>query len=173
MKVSCDRCGGACEKDTGHVNRSKRLGFALYCSRVCMGLSRRKNLTIAQKKEAKRLYDIKYRRANLAKIKARKAEYFKRDYNANPEKYKAIRKKTSAYHAEYCRSPAQKEKTRERDKKRYAQTTFGPLWEIHYLAMKIDDEAQKQMNKHEIMQSKGTINKSQKRKRNYEKIKRC
>jgi hypothetical protein len=135
-----------------------------------------KDMSLAERKERKRLYDIEYRRKNAAKIKALKAERFQRDYydpnNPLAKKMAAYHKKRQPKHNEYCRQPEYKAKKHKYDRERYAKDKFGPLWEVHVLAMNITEEAQNQMTKFEMMQSKGTINKAQNRKREYAKTQR-
>lgn len=176
IEIICEHCGRVTFKETGHINRARKKGDKLYCSRKCAGMEKRKNLSREEKKEAKRLYDIEYRLKNKTLLKKKKAEAFKRNYydSNNPlaEKMKMYRRKNQKRHNEYCMRPEYREKKHQYDRIRYAKEKFGPLWEIHVLAMEIIEEAQKRESKFEMMQQKGTINKAQKRRREYEKIKR-
>ena len=87
-----------------HINRSRRAGYTLYCSRTCAGLGRRSGKTDPQKKAEKCEYDKQRRANNKERMKAEKAAYHKRTYD--PAKARIERKKRSEQHAEYCRQPA-------------------------------------------------------------------
>jgi hypothetical protein len=127
MKCRCGYCGKAIEKSLGHYNRAKKMGNGLYCDRRCAGLGRR--TTVEEKKEAKRLYDIEYRKKNEKRLKKIRHAWFKKDYEANPEKYKAWRKKKQKAHNEYCRQPAYAAKKKEYDQGRRAKIQYGSYGE--------------------------------------------
>lgn len=165
-KFNCAHCGKASLKETGHVNRSVATGCKLYCSMKCSGLGRRKNISSEQKKGAKRLYDLKYRAKNRERLCKEKMEFFRRDYAANPEKYRKWRKARSAAHSEYCRRPEYMAKKHTYDRIRYAKEKFGDMWESHVLIMGIEEEVLKHMSKYEIGLKNKTLNKAQTRRRN-------
>lgn len=164
--IECAYCGEAAEKPAGHVNRARKMGNAVYCSRTCSGLGRRKNKSDAEKREAKRLYDIDYRRKNAALLKAKKAEYFQRTYD--PEKARVARRKRAKAHAEYCRQPEYREWKRGYDRQYRARKEYGEYADCFLLVMDIRDECLRQHTDYEIRQAKGTLNKRQERKRNDE-----
>ena len=59
-----------------------------YCTRTCSHEARRLHIPKAELVERKRLYDIQYRSKNRERLKAKKSEYFKRVYSANPDKFR-------------------------------------------------------------------------------------
>ena len=166
MKITCAYCGKETDKAPGSVNRSRKNGSPLYCGLTCAGMGRRKGQTESDKKEAKRLYDIKYRAKNRAMLKAKKAAYFQRTYD--PEKAAVERKKIMPRHVEYCRQPEYREWKRGYDRQYRAKKWYGPFWESHLLAMDIRSEALSRKSDYEIRLEKGTLGKTQQRKRDYE-----
>jgi len=170
VSFNCDYCGTAAEKRTGEYNRAKKRGMKLFCNRACAGMSRRTNKTHAQKVEEKRIYDQKYRRRNLAKITARKAEYHRNNYD--PEKARIQRKKRMPKHLEYCRTPSYRAWKKEYDRVYRAKKLYGEFWESHILTLDIRDAALARMSDYEIRLEKGTLSKTTKRKREYERTKR-
>lgn len=166
MIVVCDFCGISCEKKTGHVNRSRKLGHGLFCSLQCAGKFKRKNKTSEQKKLEKKLYDAKYRNKNYEYIRERKIAYFKKDYYSNPEKYKQIRKAKQPKHNEYCRRPEYKAWKKEYDQKWRAKKTFGEFWEAQVALLKLDNLIETKMSNYEIRLQNKTLNKALNRSRN-------
>lgn len=159
--MNCHYCGK-------HINKKIHKGCKYaYCNRVCSGLALRLNKTKEQKKEEKRLYDIERRKIKGDEIRAKKREYFKKDYAKNPEKYKEIRRKKYKKHLEYLSTPEYKAYKKEYDKKYRAKINYGEYWESGLLLQKIE----LQIDNREVKQQLNLINKSQKRKRNYEKTK--
>ena len=53
VKVICAHCGNECQKESGHVNRSRKNGSPLFCSRDCSGARRRLNRSDDEKKALK------------------------------------------------------------------------------------------------------------------------
>ena len=159
--MECAYCGN-------EINKKVHKGCKnAYCSRECSGLARRKNKTEQQKKAEKRLYDALYRIRNKPILQIKKAEYFKKDYSENPEKYKAIRRKRYKQHLEYLNTPEYKAYKKEYDRKYRAKKYYGEYWESNLLLQDIE----LQIDNREVKQQLNLINKSQKRKRNYEKSK--
>ena len=111
-QIKCKHCGKEVEKRTGHVNRARKLGANLYCSRKCAGDARR--MPKSEKVELKRLYDIEYRKKNREKILARKKKYHQENYDKIYAKQREKRDndEARAKHAAYCRQPEQREKER-------------------------------------------------------------
>jgi len=163
VEFNCYWCGEKSLKATGHANISLALGGKIHCSRKCGGLSRR--TTDADKKEKKRLYDLQYRKDNFEKIRKRHQDYFKKDYAANPEKYRAIRKAKAQEHLEYCRTPEYRAWKREYDQKHVAKRDHGEFWESALLIKQIEN----QYNNTAVKQEKGLLNKSAKRQDQYDK----
>lgn len=166
MIIQCNYCGKSVEKETGHVNRAKKLGNGLYCNQRCSGAAKRHGKTIEQLKEEKRLYDIEYRKKNG---EYRKQQMIK--YNSSPAgraMQKRNREKFKESHLEYCRTPEYRKWKREYDKKHRSKKEYGEFWESAILLNEIETIIDNRQTKQELQ----LINKSQKRKRAYEKAKR-
>lgn len=161
MKFICAYCGKEGDKFTSYVNRANKLGLKVYCNRECSGLGRRHNKTTEQKKVEKAEYDKQYRYYHKEGIKERKAAAFKKDYAANPEKYRKERQRRMSAHIEYCRKPEYREKKKAYDHDNHAKVKYGEFWEcaqlLYELETYIDNRFAKQQN--------NLINKSTKRKR--------
>lgn len=105
------------------MKRKQKSPINVYCSRACSSDARRTSK--ADKIENKRLYDIEYRKANKKHIKAHKAAAFKKDYAANPEKYRLQRKEQAANHLAYCQTPEYVAWKREYDQEHVFKTKYG------------------------------------------------
>lgn len=166
--MNCEHCGKPHNKQTGEINRARNGGYRLFCSKKCSGLARRKHKTKAQKVVEKRLYDEQYRTKNLAMLKAKKAEYFRRTYDrVAAAKY---RKSRMHKHVEYCRRPQYKAYKSGYDAQYRAKREYGEFWEAGMLLTQIDKEIDHRATYEELQQAKGTQNKSTQRKREYEKL---
>lgn len=163
MKFPCAHCGKTAEKPAGHVNRSRAAGLRLFCDRRCAGLAHRRHKTKAQRIEEKRLYDLAYRAKNLAKIKAKKAAYFKRTYD--PAKAAVERKKRMPKHVEYCRRPEYKAWKHKYDRRYRSKRLYGPFAEAAMLAVDLNREVKSRSSNYEIRQQNGTLNKTLNRRR--------
>jgi len=169
MKAICPVCNLEFNARTGDYNRAIKNGKSLCCGIVCSGLKRRKNKTPEQKKQEKAEYDKKYRAERYEEIQKKKREYFQRTYD--PEKARVERKRRMPKHVEYCRQPEYRKKKKVYDRKYRNVKKYGEeLGECMVLALKIRDECLNQMSDYEIRLSKGTINKLQQRKREYERL---
>lgn len=151
---------------TGDYNRAKKRGAPVYCGKVHAGLARRTNKSDAQLKEEKWWYDAFHRLFDADIIKQKKAEYFQKDYKANPDKYREQRKKKQPYQNEYCRQPGYKAYKHQYDVERWHKTNYGVFWEASILLMQLEKEIDIRLAK----QENDIINKSQKRKRLWQKI---
>lgn len=160
--TNCCYCGTEIEKTLGNINRSLRRGMMLFCDQMCFGLYHRAWKTESQNKAHKSEYDAKYRAVNQKVVKKKKAEYFKKDYDANPEKYKAIRQTRMAAHVEYCRDPEYRKKKVKYDAEYRAKKIYGEFWESALLLFELDKELP---DKSITRIEKGLDNKTQKRKR--------
>lgn len=163
MKFKCAHCGKTADKLTGEVNRARRAGLRLFCGRRCSGLAKRKHKSKAQRVEEKRLYDLAYREANLAMLKAKKHEYFKRTYD--PAKAAVERKKRMHLHVEYCRRPEYRVKKSKYDRRYRSKREYGPFAEAAMLAVDLNREVKSRSSNYEIASQNGTLNKTQKRRR--------
>lgn len=168
MKVRCAHCRQWTTKGIGHVHRSQKMGWKLFCDRRCAGLARRLYKTKAQKIEEKRLYDLEYRRKNLESIKAKKREHFKRTYD--PVKAAIERKKTMARHVAYCRRPEYRAYKQNYDSQYRADKLYGPYADSFLLLQKIENEVSSRITNYEVRQINGTLNKTLQRKRAYARL---
>lgn len=161
IKIECCHCGKTCKKRLALYNRAKKDRAKLFCGQRCFGLSRRTGRSKEQEKFIKYFYDAFIRLVDYEKVKKQRQEYFKKDYAANPEKYRAIRKKRMKEHVEYCRRPEYRVKKKVYDRQRVAKKNYGEYWEaaisLRELADIVDNRQAKQEQK--------TINKTQNRKR--------
>jgi len=170
VTIVCDHCGKESEKPTGAVNRAKKIGSPMFCNRTCTGLHRRTNVPPGVKIEAKRLYDIEYRRLNLAELTNKKAAYFKANYN--PEAAAIVRKKRMPAHLEYCRQPAYRAKKKIYDRQYRAKYCYGEFWEAYLALLDVEDEVDSRMDRHQIRFQNETYNKTQRRHRHEKEINR-
>jgi hypothetical protein len=164
MIVKCDYCGSDVEKHAGHVNRAKKMSNKLYCNMTCAGLGKRCNRTNEEKKEIKRLYDLEYRTKNHERIKQRQQKY-----NSSPagrDMQKRQREKREKEHLEYCQTPEYREWKRKYDREYQAKKTYGEFWEAFIFLRDIENE----IDNREVKQQLNLNNKSQKRKRDYERF---
>ena len=124
MIITCQHCGKEADKETGHVNRARKNGNKLYCSKKCSADARR--MTKAEKVEKKRIYDIEYRKKNASKIKSRREKYYAENKEEIYARQREARDNDEARkkHAEYCRRPDQRKKERRNRYKR----RFGNNW---------------------------------------------
>jgi hypothetical protein len=93
-------------------------------------------------KAEKAAYDREYRKKNLALLKVKKADWFKKTYD--PVKAAKERKKRMPYHVEYCRQDWYKAWKKEYDKKRRA-SQFGQFNEAYEALKALLKEVRKQM----------------------------
>lgn len=157
--MRCHYCNEKLHKSTACINRAKREGRNLYCNRTCFGLDHRKEKTEEEKKEHKRLYDIEYRKKNEARLKVNKYEWNKKDYVANPDKYKEIRKNKYEKHLQYLSTPEYKAYKKQYDSKHRAKSKYGEFWECAIML----DQLRLEVDNRQAVFDKGTCNKRQKR----------
>lgn len=165
-KIACARCGVFAFKESGAVNRARKIGAPLYCGRMCAGLARRQDRTKAEKVAAKRLYDMEYRRKNRALLKIKKAAYHQATYD--PATAAKVRKANMARHVAYCQRPEYKEWKQKYDAAYRAKRLFGPFWESALLLLQLDSEILSRATRYEIALANGTLNKALLRRRDYE-----
>ena len=158
IAIVCARCGAKGTRAASEINRARRLGAPLYCTRRCAGLARRKHKTKAQKIKEKRLYDIEYRKRNLARLLAQKRDYFKRTYD--PAKAAIARKKRMHLHVAYCQRPEYKKWKQQYDRQFRSKKNFGPFAEAAMLVVDLNREIKGRMSNHEIKWKNKTCNKA-------------
>lgn len=162
MKANCHQCGKDFNVHVGHYNRAMNVSGKVYCNRTCAGLGRRKNYTDAEKKEAKRLYDIEYSKRNVEEKKIKKHEYFKRTYD--PQKAAIERKKKMPKHIEYCRQPEYRKCKKNYDKVYHSKKNFGEMYECAIILFELESI----LDSKKIKIENNIINKTQKRKREWQ-----
>lgn len=162
MKTLCNYCNQEFEISTGHYNRAIKQGNSVYCNRVHAELGRRIEKSVKQKKAEKREYDRQFREKNADRIKKEKARWFKNTYD--PVKAAIKRKEIMPRHVEYCRQPQYKKWKKEYDKKYRAQKEYGEFSEAFIALTKLESELDTREFKYEW----GLTNKSQNRKRSWQ-----
>ncbi len=161
--VTCDHCGDTVWLETGHINRARKQGDGLYCNRVCAGMARRVNRSEEEQKELKQRYDAA-RRIELAdKIKAKKAEYHRRNYD--PAKAAQYRKNRMPSHIEYCRQPTYKAWKKSYDQQYRANKIYGEFAEVSIVLAELETEITTRALKQTLHELNDTVNKTIKRKR--------
>lgn len=170
VAIECGHCGKVAMKASSAVNRARRDGMTIYCSRECSGLGRRKGKTAAQIKAEKKAYDAARRIALADQIKAAKAAYHKRTYD--PAKAAEYRKQRMPSHIEYCRRPEYREWKKGYDRQYRAQKHYGDYADCFLLVMDIRDECLAQQTDYEIRFAKGGVAKTQQRRREYDRLNR-
>lgn len=178
-EIECTYCKSKVKKEAGAINRAIRDGKKMYCNRKCAGLSKRKNKSDKVKREDKRLYDIDYRKKNRERIKRNKANWFKSTYDPVKAAEKRRVDKANNPERELARRKYMASDKYKRAKKVYDRTyksinRYGHQWgPCHVLALDIRDECLQQASDIEIRLAAKTLNKSQNRKRHYEKLNRA
>jgi hypothetical protein len=168
MKWKCHYCGNDFEIKSGALHRATEKGLNVYCNRTCSGLGRRTNKTDEQKKKDKSEYDKQFREKNRERLKKEKHEYFKRTYDK--EQAALVRKKNMPRHVEYCRRPEYRKWKKEYDKIYLAKKQFGEFGEAALALLELEKELERKSP--EMLSVKfqnGTVNKSQKRKKQWRK----
>ena len=162
----CAECNTGFKRERGEANRTLKLTGYLFCSRVCVGIYKRLHKSTEQKKLEKAEYDRLYRSKNREALKVKKAEYFSRTYN--PEQSAIERKKNMHRHVEYCRQPKYKAYKQTYDQCYRAKKLYGEFWECSLVLNRLEIEVRDRSDFTERASLKGTLNKLQNRKRNYE-----
>lgn len=170
VEIECRHCGKVATKPASAVNRARRDGLSIYCSRECSGLGRRKGKSVEQRKAEKSAYDAIRRVALADRIKAEKAAYHKRTYD--PEKQRAYNQARMAQHVEYCRRPEYRAAKKAYDRQYRARKFYGDFADCFLLVMDIRDECLAQQTDYEIRFAKGGVAKTQQRRRNYDRLNR-
>lgn len=165
VEVVCPHCGVTATKEVGAVNRARRLGYAVYCSRTCSGLARRLERSGDELRSLKAAYDVEYRARNLETIRQKKAARFQRTYD--PSKAREHRKARMPYHVEYCRryyaDPVKKQEKVEYDiRVRGAQ--YADYFEAWRLLIELEREIRTRLpDKYERAKARGYYDKFKER----------
>lgn len=165
VKIVCPFCKCSVDRDLGDVNRAKKLGNPIYCSKKCSGLARRNNKSIEQKKAEKAEYDRKYREKNDAELRIKRHNWFMQDYTKYPEKYKKERQRRYANHLKYLQTPEYKAWKKEYDQKYRSNKFYGEFGECAIILFEIEKIIKDNTDRFELGYEMKTVNKSQNRKR--------
>lgn len=169
--VRCAHCNALNFKSVSEINRAEKRNSPLYCNRECSGQARRLHRSDTEKKQYKADYD-RQRREKIGKIiRAQKRAAYHAAVAADPDavraKEKAHRDKRMPHHVEYCRRPEYRKWKAAYDQKHRAYKQFGPFGEAAIILNQLDVEIRSRATWTEIARDKGTLNKTQERKRDY------
>jgi len=176
VEICCEYCGEKSIKPRGHVSRAHRLNRKIYCGKACSGSARRSSLSLAERKARKSEYDSAYRSKNKISLAKKKSEYFRKTYDpvsASKEraKIKKERPEIEDSRREYMKGEEYVAKKKRYDRRYRAIKNYGPEWgDCMVVALNLRDECLSQSSDYEIRLQSGTLSKSQKRKRDYERL---
>lgn len=172
MLIQCTHCGNSVEKETSAVNRSRKVGMALYCDKRCSSDARR--IGTEEKKARKVEYDRQRREGPLreALLQQKKAYYEahareilavqKAAREADPE----LKKRRRDCQKRCMERPEWKEHKREYDRQYRADREFGEMAPAYLLLLELEKEVERQEPDWvDLQRQKGTLNKSQRRRR--------
>ena len=109
------------------------------------------------KKEAKRLYDIEYRRKNRERINSLKAVRYQRDKHKYADREKEYRRKTSDHHNAYCMKPEYVAKKRVWDVVHRNMKIYGEFWESAILVNQLEIEIRNRIPRKERASTKRCV----------------
>lgn len=176
MIIVCAYCGREVERRTSDVNRARKFGRPLYCDQKCAGLKRRTGKTIEQRKAEIAEYGRRRREGMGDTLRAQKKAY----YQANKRLIRKRLLKRFESDAEYkarhracqdrCQSrPEWKARKKHYDRQYRAGRLYGPMAEAYVTLLELDDEIRKRVpDNAELAAEKGTLNKKQTRRREWE-----
>lgn len=175
--IICAQCGATAHKRSGGVNRARKIGAPLFCSRDCSSARRRLNRTEDEKRALKAGYD-RQRRADLADVlrEKKRAAYYERlarDPEGLRAAQKSLRQRRRQHHVEYCRRPEYRAKKQVYDREHRAGKFYGPFAESFLVLQDLETEIASRATRTEIYRENGILNKTQTRKRDYEKAIGC
>jgi hypothetical protein len=175
--IICAHCGAEAYKLSGGVNRARRAGSPLYCSRACAGLAHRVIRTTAEAAALKADYDRR-RRAELGEaLLAEKRAAYRDRLARDPEGLRAAQKKNrdqrKGAHVEYCRRPEYRAWKKSYDRQHRAVKFFGPFADAFLALQDLETEIASRASRYEIYSENGTLNKCLKRKREHAKALSC
>lgn len=160
IDCTCTICGKPYQKKEGAYNRALKLGMNIFCSRACCGVSKR--TSIEDKKAKKAAYDKRV--YNTPERKEARRRYFQKSYTSNPEKYRELRRAKYPKHLEYLNTPEYKAWKKEYDKKYIANKNYGVFSEAAIILIELESFLKQNMPD-ELKFQMGITNKTQKRKR--------
>lgn len=172
MLIQCAHCGNNVEKETSAVNRARKVGMALYCGKVCSSDARRIS---TEEKTARRVeYDRQRREGSLreALLQQKKAHYMahaqeilaaqKAARESDPE----LKKRRRDCQRRCMERLEWKEHKRAYDRQYRAEREFGEMAPAYLLLLELEKEVERQEPDWvDLQRQKGTLNKSQRRRR--------
>lgn len=174
MLITCPQCGKEADKQAGAVNRAHGAGLKIYCSRECSHLGRRDPGTKDRIKA--RIREYWQRPENKERKKRRNAEVYQQQKAELYAAHKARMETDPGYRAKYkaaqqrCQDrPEWKAHKRGYDRRYRATREYGEMAEAYLVLLELNEEVERQEpDRVELYRAKGTLNKSQGRKRDYE-----
>lgn len=172
MIIRCGYCGASVDKPTGAVNRAVKGGKRLFCGFACSADAKR--VDPAEKKRRLAEYGKRRRAAMGGTIKEQKRQWYQANAKAIHERHAAQMESDPEYrerHKECQRrcqeSPEWKAHKAEYDRRYRADRMYGEMADAYLILLMLDDEVERQEpDRVELYRQKGTLNKSQERKRN-------
>lgn len=162
--MKCPHCGNDLNRKQGYVNRAKKLGVPIYCSKKCSGLARRIERTDEEKKKIKSDYDKARRDGPLKyRILEEKRQYAKTPTGRAVQKRQREKEYRKKYQAEFIKKPEYVKWKHDYDQQYHAKNKYGEFWEAALVLRKIEEIVLPE--KEQIRIQNGISNKSQKRKR--------
>ena len=146
----CRYCGAMVQQSQGNIRRAIREGKPLYCDRVCGGAARR--VPLAQKKDAKRIYDAQRRVEKATEIRENKAAYYQR--TRDPAKERERRLANMDRHVEYCRQPEYRAYKADYDR-RLRASEYGEYGEAYLLLLDLEQEIRSRATSYERRKARG------------------
>lgn len=156
MKRRCPHCKKWHQPKVGAANRADKLGAPIYCSRVCSGLARRKNIAPEAKKAAKSEYDKARRQQIGEELRAKKREAYYANHEKNLAYQAELRKKPGAYekHLAYLRNPEYREKKKSYDAERQ-EAGYADFAESWRLLQALEKEIRSRQSAYERRKARG------------------
>lgn len=148
QKIICPSCGKKAFRSVSAINRAKKDGLKIYCSRKCSAIGRRKDNPKTPRnpnwKTMKADYDRKRRKEKSKELKAKKKAAYAIWGPKHREEERQKRKERMPKHVEYLRQPEYKAWKVKYDKKRRAEQ-FGDFKDAYTVLLKLTKEIKKQM----------------------------
>ncbi len=161
----CDGCGETRRRHTGDVNRARRQGLKLFCSRECY-TAYRTTSTPTERQARKADYDRAYREENGEAIRAKKrADYLanhdarlaaQAELRADPE----YRARMRAYQREHTACPEWRAHKRAYDRRYRAAKRYGEFADAHVALMELGDELSSRATPYERRTARGCTHKA-------------
>lgn len=179
VPLVCEWCGAAFVTTTSQYNRQNKIGHPVrFCSRPCSSRARSAERTTPhpntpEGRAAKAEYDRARRQRLADKLREDKRAAYLRDHAERLRKQAemradpAYRQKMRAYQYEHARRPEWRAHKKKYDRKYRAERDYGEWAEAYVTMLELREAAlAAARTDSELRARKGTLNKSQQRKRN-------